>query len=299
MSRPPLSFWQLFWLAWLLCLVSSRLSADWPIDDDIHAHRLYAEARYSEAAEIFTDPAWKGLALYRSEQWWRAAEAFVRADDALSAHNLGNSYVQLGYYALALQAYQRALSLKPDLEASQHNAELMRSLLAQDDSEEQRSGTQSRDNEIDRLEQEDESESPRDGGGEGQDSDEESSAAEEPDSARDTTPSAQGNDQQALEDNEQTDDTDSNTTDVADRVAGAAQEPGDTASGTGTSEANTQRESGDIIGRRTDIESQQATEQWLNQISHDPAAFLQKRIALELRRRQAAGQSAPAGGSAW
>jgi len=158
MSRPPLSFWQLFWLAWLLCLVSSRLSADWPIDDDIHAHRLYAEARYSEAAEIFTDPAWKG-----------------------------------------------------------HNAELMRSLLAQDDSEEQRSGTQSRDNEIDRLEQEDESESPRDGGGEGQDSDEESSAAEEPDSARDTTPSAQGNDQQALEDNEQTDDTDSNTTDVADR----------------------------------------------------------------------------------
>jgi len=52
-------------------------------------------------------------------------------------------------------------------------------------------------------------------------------------------------------------------------------------------------------GLRTQIEQQQATQQWLNQINHDPYRFLQLRIQLESERRQAAGQSAPAGGSAW
>ena len=58
-------------------------------NDNILAHRLFEEGNYVQAGEIFTDPAWKGVALYRSSQWWRAAEAFVRANDAVSAYNLG------------------------------------------------------------------------------------------------------------------------------------------------------------------------------------------------------------------
>ena len=47
-------------------------------DDNAVAYRLFEQKRYAEAAELFTDPAWKGVAMYRSDQYWRAAEAFVR-----------------------------------------------------------------------------------------------------------------------------------------------------------------------------------------------------------------------------
>jgi len=78
-------------------------------NDDLLGFELFEREDYSSAAEIFQDSAWKGVALYRSNQWWRAAEVFVRGNDAPAFHNLGNTYVKMGYYALALEAYQQAL----------------------------------------------------------------------------------------------------------------------------------------------------------------------------------------------
>jgi len=99
-------------------------------DNDILGHELYSRKDYSSAAEVFDDPLWKGIALYRSEQWWRAAEAFVRGNDARSFHNLGNTYVKMGYYALALEAYQQALQKQPDFVEAAANAKIMRELIA-------------------------------------------------------------------------------------------------------------------------------------------------------------------------
>jgi len=95
-------------------------------NDNLIAHRLFKQERFAEAAEIFTDPSWKGIALYRSAQWWRAAEAFIRADDPQSLHNLGNTYVKLGFYELALEAYLAALKKQTDFEDARFNADLMR-----------------------------------------------------------------------------------------------------------------------------------------------------------------------------
>lgn len=281
------------------CLVSATAMADWRIDDNVLAHRLYADGRYSEAAEIFTDPAWKGLSLYRSEQWWRAAEAFVRADDALSAHNLGNSYVKLGYYALALEAYQRALSQQSDLQAAQHNAELMRSLLSADDEDQQASGRRDQDKEIDTLENDREEESPTGGAGGEQDATSESNASGEAGSPNDAKPPNSGNDGDSDGGaNTLSDDADGQA-ETGDSVAGQATQPTDASAVTGNSEAEQVTTEGDVVGQRAQLESEQATEQWLNQISHDPARYLQKQIALEMRRRQAQGQAAPAGGDGW
>lgn len=283
----------------LLCLFAKASYADWRIDDDVLAHRLYTEGRYSEAAEIFTDPAWKGLALYRSDQWWRAAEAFVRADDALSAHNLGNSYVQLGYYALALEAYQRALSLQPTLEVAQHNADIMRQLLASDDSDQQQSGRRDRDQEIDRLERGQDDPSARDGAGGEQDNESPSNTTGEQEGEPNASPPSDGGDQPSDNNNDDSPANEDRQDAPGDPTSGQAQEQHTDATTTGTSEADTRREDADVLGLRATLESEQATEQWLNQIAHDPATYLQKRIALEIRRRQAAGQSAPAGGSNW
>ena len=150
----------------LTALVLATLGMPTPsgaVDDDLLAHELYRQGRTAEAAELFTDPAWKGVALYRSGQWWRAADAFVRADDPLSAHNLGNCYVKLGYYALALGAYRRALAADPALEDARHNAALMVRLLELEADEED--GASARSASSEEIERIDGGEEPEPGSG--------------------------------------------------------------------------------------------------------------------------------------
>lgn len=57
------------------------------------------------AAEVFRDPAWRGVALYRAESYGPAATAFRQADAQL---NLGNAEVRAQRYAAALEAYDIA-----------------------------------------------------------------------------------------------------------------------------------------------------------------------------------------------
>ncbi|MFD1343094.1 hypothetical protein [Litorisediminicola beolgyonensis] len=54
------------------------------------------------AATLATEPAWRGVALYRAGRHEEAAEAFRAAGDPLG---LGNSQVRLGNYAAALEAF--------------------------------------------------------------------------------------------------------------------------------------------------------------------------------------------------
>ena len=274
-------------------------------DDNLLAYSLYQQGEYAKAGEIFTDPAWKGMALYRSSQWWRAAEAFVRANDPLSAYNLGNCYVKLGYYALALDAYQRALALDPTLDDARHNADIMRKILSSEQQEQQRGGRQPSGEEIETVE----SDSPDAESGQVDDSDagdqdgnEGERAPGESEGAGEQTPAAR---EQAMagDGGESTDNNDSPESQqgegggaVEGQVMEEEAEIGRPSGGAETDEPLADSES---AGIRTTLETEQATTQWLNRIKHDPALYLQRRLKLEQRRRRAAGQSPPQGGSTW
>jgi len=269
-------------------------------DDNLLAFQLYEQGEYARAGEIFTDPAWKGVALYRSAQWWRAAEAFVRANDAVSAYNLGNCYVKLGYYELALDAYLRALTIDSSLNDAEHNAEVMRQLLAKDDNDKQRGGRQSSAEEIDRVE----SDSKPEEQGQSEGGDEQSDTGK--DAAGDIAEA--GEQIRGPDENAQAGDGGESG---SDQKAAANQDSGSGAlDGERDDNENRERPSGgsdsdklsddsQAAGIRIALESEQATMQWLNRIQHDPQLFLQERIKLEQRRRLAAGQAAPAGGSTW
>lgn len=270
------------------------------VDDDLLAHDLYRDGRYAEAAELFTDPAWKGVALYRAGQWWRAADAFVRADDALSAYNLGNAYARLGYPELALDAFRRALAADPSLDDARHNAEVMVKVLALAESGEGGGRSPSED-EIERVERErdaDEKGTPDTGTG-GEEEDErdqdgagESEPGEEERSGGDETAPGDGGDAKDAE-------REARAGDGGGALGGEAGEERATNRASGESESGRERESAEAAGLRRQLESAQATEQWLARIAHDPERFLERRIALELRRRHAAGGAAPEGGSVW
>ncbi len=281
-------------------LVPVLFQANALADDNLIAHRLFQQEDYAEAAEIYTDPAWKGVALYHSNQWWRAAEAFVRADDHKSMHNLGNTYVKMGYYALALEAYQMALSKQPDFEDSIVNAELMRQLLSLEKEEAGQSALQRKGEEIDRIESdgqelpggssEEGSDKPQEREDNGEDragnTDDRSPAPE----AKTAGDSSEAGSDKTLEDDGSPEGgankgTESDTTNENNASTGA--EGKDTAS------------DAQAASIRANLESAQANEQWLNQINHDAKKYLRKKIELEIARRKAAGESAPDGGNPW
>ncbi len=270
-------------------------------NDNAIAHRLYLEKQHARSAEIFTDPAWKGVALYRSSQWWRAAEAFVRANDADSQYNLGNSYVKLGYYALALDAYNNALTIEPDMPDAAHNAEIMKKLLALENDEQQGTGAlQPKEQEIDQLETENEE---GEQGGTSLDDEQSDTGDSAPGTSPEATMAQSASDQppqegeggDATEEQQAEREGDPGSSDIK----GSAEEGEAENRPSGGSESDVASNDSQASGSRSELEKQQATEQWLNQINHDPYRFLQSRIKLELKRRKASGQSAPDGGSVW
>ena len=76
------------------------------------------------AAAVFTDPAWRGVALYRNGDFDAAASSFARAGNG-AEYNLGTAETRAGRFAAALEAYDMALMRGPDPQA-QANFDLVR-----------------------------------------------------------------------------------------------------------------------------------------------------------------------------
>lgn len=81
---------------------------------DQQGQRLLEAGRYWEAAQRFTEPMRRGTALYRAGEFEAAATAFGQVDTAEAALNRGNALILLGRYQGAVNAFDRALALRPD-----------------------------------------------------------------------------------------------------------------------------------------------------------------------------------------
>jgi len=270
-------------------------------NDNLIAHRLFEQQRYAEAAEVFTDPAWKGIALYRSQQWWRAAEAFIRADDGDSFYNLGNTYVRMGFYALALEAYQNALAVQPELEDARFNADLIRQLLQLQEEQRGQSALQRRGEEIDRVDSSG-NEKP---GGSSQQRDEQpgdNNREEGSDREGDTDDNRPAPEAIAAGDSSEAG-SDKTPQQTADNSGGATKgtetDPGEQKNASTGAEGGDTNTEARAASLRRKLEASQASQQWLNQINHDARRFLEKRIEKQAAHRRSIGAAPPEGGSLW
>lgn len=99
----------------LACLPMPRAEAFsfadlWQRPDQQAASAL-AEGEAARAQQLADDPALRGSAAYRADDYAAANEAFALGDDADAAYNRGNALAKLGRYDEALAAYDRALAL--------------------------------------------------------------------------------------------------------------------------------------------------------------------------------------------
>ena len=124
----------LFCLPLLLCLPQPSYAFDfedlWLRPDQRGLH-LLKQKRPAEAAEHFEDHQWQGVALYEAGDYSGAAQRFAEGSDARAHYNRGNALAKSGELEAAIDAYEQALELQPDLRPALTNKALVENLLKQ------------------------------------------------------------------------------------------------------------------------------------------------------------------------
>lgn len=108
-------------LVGVFLLLTGRVSLLTP---DQQGYRYYERREYEQAAIHFTDPMWRGIALFQSGEFEKSAGVFSAYDTAESAFNQGNAVLMQGKYDEAAERYRRALELRPAWEDAAINREI-------------------------------------------------------------------------------------------------------------------------------------------------------------------------------
>ena len=167
----------LFFLLPLLLLpgmfYSGSARADWWdstwLRKDQQAYRALQSEEVEKAAALAVDPDLSGEAWYRSGEYANAFDSWSQVGSADAHYNRGNALALLGEYEAAIEAYDQALAIEPDMQDALHNRELLEKMKEQqeqqqqenedsesqegDSSEEQQEGDQSQQSEGEQSEE--------------------------------------------------------------------------------------------------------------------------------------------------
>jgi Ca-activated chloride channel family protein len=90
---------------------------------DQQGRRAFEDGDLATAAARFEDPLWRGTALYLDQRFESALAEFARVDTPEGWFGRGNALAHLERYEEALDAYARALELRPGYEDAAANLE--------------------------------------------------------------------------------------------------------------------------------------------------------------------------------
>lgn len=312
---------------WLLALLLLPLSAPsqaiewrelWQRPDQ-QAQQLFSTGNTKDAAQKFTDPAWRAAAQYRSGDYDSAAQTLQSLHGADAHYNRGNALAQAGKLQEAIAAYDAALKENPAMEDAKVNRELVQKQLQQQKNTppQQNASQQQQQQQKDNTQQQ-QSTAQQDNGNQQQSgasqqdnsssnrADEQSNipsaSSEQKDSERNQPAQKHdANDGQSPETAQsgqpekstQSEKENSERNADADAVAdknGAAQ-PGQTLDEK-SSKQTAQNHADATDQQRQQLQQQRATEQWLRQIPDDPAGLLRRKFLYESRQQQR-GRTAP------
>ena len=97
------------------------------------------------AQSLFKNPKWQASAAYKNSDYQAAAEHYKQGDNADDYYNLGNALAKMGELDKAIEAYDQALKLQPDMQDAIANKKLVEQLKQQDQSQDGESQDQSQD----------------------------------------------------------------------------------------------------------------------------------------------------------
>jgi len=98
--------------------------ADLWFTPDQQGQRLMSRGEYLQAAQKFTRTESIGAALFMAGDFETAATVFGRSTSAEAHYNRGNANIMLGQYDAAIDAFQSALSRRPDWPEALENLQI-------------------------------------------------------------------------------------------------------------------------------------------------------------------------------
>jgi Ca-activated chloride channel family protein len=124
--------WTMRWGAVVLLATALQLPAtaqaegwkDWFLTPDQQGRLAYETKDYAAAAELFTDPMWRGHAQMRAGQYEAAAETFAGLDTAEAAFSEGLARIRNREYRPGARAFETALERRPDFPAAARNRDI-------------------------------------------------------------------------------------------------------------------------------------------------------------------------------
>ena len=221
------------------------------------------------AAEKLQDPMWRGIALYRSEAYEQATQAFSEAQGADADYNRGNALARAGKLQEALGAYDRALEQEPDMADAIANRQLVEELL-------RRQQQQQKEQQENQQEQQEQNES------QGQDQSSDRSGDQPGQQNQDDSGQNQGEDSSSpssAPDSQDQEGQQADKTEPGQELQKGQENQGDRESGTRSS-APAQ------LPEVSESELTQGQEQWLRKIPDDPGGLLKRKFLQQYQQRQ-------------
>jgi Ca-activated chloride channel family protein len=115
---------------------------DWWQRPDQQAASALQQGNATKAQQLAQDPAWRGVAAYRANDYTAAAQALEQAKGPDAAYNLGNALAKLGRYPEAINAYDHALQMNPANEDARANRKAVEEAMRKQQQQQQDSSSQ-------------------------------------------------------------------------------------------------------------------------------------------------------------
>lgn len=97
---------------------------------DQQGRRAFENGDYERAATLFSDPMWRGVALYRAGKFGEAVDAFAQVRSAESYFNQGDALARIGKLDEAAASYKEALKLRSGWGEAEENLAIVEKLIA-------------------------------------------------------------------------------------------------------------------------------------------------------------------------
>ena len=252
---------------WVLVLVifiaplpaQASLWEDLWMNKDQQAQKALEAGSPEDAAALFDDTEWRGVARYRAGDYSGSAREFAEGGDVRNLYNLGNAMAQQGELESAIDTFEQVLEIDPGHEDASYNLELLKQLQQQQEQEQQQAG--------------DDQQSTQNPGGEGEQSD--SSGEQDQQGSQTSSDSQQAQDNQGSPREEEMSEEDLEA--LQEELQRAAEEAEQGEQPQQLSEAQ-------LAEMREQQEAEQAMEQWLRRIPDDPGGLLRRKFRYQYQR---------------